>query len=319
MIKKIKLVYGFEEDINLENIDSLKTIGEIKDIIPIIFPPCRNFYFFSNTISQCFAGEWGRKLSNLDRFRFQVTSIYDTCGTHPLFFIIKLNPNEDIKNIIDSLSQTVNQKLNPSLFSFTSSPTHVIKRLGVTNDEFGKYQEVLLKKHRQDPKFIEKLENIIYKEYKGKDPLDDIKERIKKEKKRINKNLSQIKDKSITKDILEYIKFTPIVNIPILSIIYLNIPSKKYLQKLKERSNVIDVYRIMGGWDYAIKAWLRNIQDLYNFLTELHEEGCQTVTKCAMRIWREEFWTPNEPILAKDPYESLSNIEEQILPKLSDS
>lgn len=323
MNNKIKLVYGYEEDINSEEIDSLKKIGEIKDIIPIIFPPCRNSYFFSNTIEQCFANEWGKKLAKLDKFRFRIASIYDTCGVHPLFFIIKLKPNEDITETIDSLSQEVGRKLNPSLFSFTSSPKHIIKRLGTPDDEFKNNQNILLEKYKKNPKFIERLENIIYEGYNGQDLSGDIREenikdriekRIKEERERINQNLAKIKDKSINKDdILKYIKFTPIVNIPILSMIFLNIPSKDYLQKLKKRSNVIDIYKIIGGWDYAIKAWLKDIQHLYDFLTELHEEGCQTVTKCAMRIWREEFWTPNEPILAKDPYKRLSNVEEQIL------
>ena len=82
----MKLIYGFNEDISDEDIKNIKEIGgEIKDIIPIIFPPCRNLYFFSKTINRCFADDWGRRLSELENFKFKISSIYDSCGTHPLF------------------------------------------------------------------------------------------------------------------------------------------------------------------------------------------------------------------------------------------
>lgn len=317
----MKLVYDFNEDIKDENLKELENIGKIKDIIPIIFPPCRNIYLFSKTINQCFAKDWGKKLCNLNNFKFKITSIYDSCGAHPLFFTLKLNPDEDITDIIDTLNKDLEINFNPSSFSFISSPHHIEKRLCKPKDVFKNELDNLLKHIEKYPEFIKELENIIYDGYKEEaTSINGLEKRLKDERGRITNNISKSNSKIKTEVenivLSNYIKFIPIVNVPILSIIFLKISSNdclEKLKKLKDNPKVVDIYKVVGVWNYAIKVWLKDIQELYNLITELNLEGSQTSTKFAMRIWRDEFWTPEQPLIAENPSQPLDTVEKEML------
>lgn len=315
MKDNFQLVFDLDHDITADELRSLQKLGDIIDIIPIIFPPTRNFYFFSDTITKSFSNEWGKRIRDVKSLKFKISSIYDTCGTHPLFCIIKQHPGEDIRNLLDELNNEVNERLNPEMFSFTSAPEHIEKRLGVLRENYRKLQSSMDKDLSRIPDMHDRIERAIYDGYQErKISIDNIKTRMVEERERVRANMARLfRGESHAKLANKYIKFTPIINIPHLSIIFINVSPKDDMERIKSMANVIDVYRIVGKWDYAIKVCFNEIQELYDFITLLHEGGNQTVTKTALRIWREEFWSPEAPFLAKDPHPPLTRLEEEVI------
>ena len=311
----MKLIYDFNEKINEEERCKLENVGEIVDVVPTIFPPYYNQFFFSKTISRYFAKEWGRQLNRLEHRKIKIASIHEGCGINPLLFIIKVNPDSDIKEIINLLSGRFKENFNPSSFSYTSMPQYIEKRLGVQREAFKTDQKKLIRTINQNHGLPEKLENIIYRRIKSVTKTNDINKRLSEERKRIQTNYNRIKKRiGMNEDeIMNYVKFIPIINVPILSIIFLRLSSKEYIEILKEDARIIDIYEIVGECDYVVKVYLRNTQDLYSLISQMNKNGCQTVTKCILKTYREEFWTANEPLYSKTSYKKLNNHEESIL------
>lgn len=106
----------------------------------------------------------------------------------------------------------------------------------------------------------------------------------------------------------------------ILNIVFFRFPPEKRanieetIKQLKEDNRVIDFYNIIGEYEFLIKLQVKSISELYSFLDkQFHKKGIQTLTKTIFRIWKDEDWIPEKPIISQYPDKALDENKQKIL------
>lgn len=156
---RIKLIYSFKDyDLKLPEF-------KIMHWVPVIFPPCRNSYFISKDVHPSFNDKIREKL--LEDFRYEVVSLYDTCGYNPLLLDIETHSLDRIREVTDSIRDQ-GEDVSPKFMSFTTSPESIMKRFGeVLKSKFlSEKRQELLDKINENPIFLDILEYVVYKDYK---------------------------------------------------------------------------------------------------------------------------------------------------------
>jgi predicted amidohydrolase/DNA-binding Lrp family transcriptional regulator len=134
--------------------------------VPVIFPPCRNSYFFSTDVKHSFNDH--TRIELLKEFKHSIVSLYDTCGYNPLLFVVEAFSVHKSQQAIDSLRDQ-GEDVRPKFLS-VSSPESVWKRFGIdlhpgngqSLKAISEGQEKLLHEVKSNPMFLDILEYIVY-------------------------------------------------------------------------------------------------------------------------------------------------------------
>ena len=307
--------------------------------VPVIFPPCTDIYFISKNIdSKSFRDDVREKLLGI--MGRNLISMYDTCGFNPLLLIIDTKSPSKLDSLINSAREQ-EIDIHPTFISFTASPESIIKRFGmVVNQAVGREGDIS-DKIKGNPAVLDLLEYIITAKLEQLDSENSEEKRdalIEKEirdvknkdaeilikESNINEPLEKVKDAQKYLD-AEFIRYIHIEIPPVLGIIFLRFSIETSSDKIesvidgfKEDPNVIDIYKIIGEYDYIIKVHQESISKLHSFCEKLYDVKIQTIMKCVLRMWKEEGWEPEKPIFPVDPPLELSQLQKDILRILCD-
>ena len=317
-----------------------------KIYVPVIFPPCTDIYFISKNIdSKSFEDEVRKKI--IEIVGRNLISMYDTCGFNPLLLLIDAESPSKLDSLINSARER-GIDIHPTFISFTASPKSIIKRFGMVVDQDNEKKEDLLDKIKENQVILDLLELITDKlqkipatEYSNekegliKEEIENVKNKDAKaligeiNKFRIGdvkESLEEEKVKAAQEYLDEkFIKYIPIDIPSVLGIIFLRFPIKtsrddinSVIGGFKEDPRVIDIYEIIGEYDYIIKVHQESISKLHSFCEKLYDKKIQTIMKCVLRMWKEEGWEPAKPIFPVDPPLELSQLQKDILRILCD-
>jgi DNA-binding Lrp family transcriptional regulator len=276
--------------------------------VPVIFPPCTDIYFISKNIdSNSFRDDVREKL--LDIMGRNLISMYDTCGFNPLLLIIDAESPSKLDSLINSAREQ-EIDIHPTFISFTASPESIIKRFGMVVDQAVGREGDISDKIKENPAVLDLLEYIITAKLKQLDSeyseekrdaliekeIRDVKNKDAKiliKESNIKEPLEKVKDAQKYLD-AEFIRYIHIEIPPVLGIIFLRFPIKTSSDKIEsvidgfnEDPNVIDIYEIIGEYDYIIKVHQESISDLHSFCEKLYDKNIQTIMKCVLRTWKD--------------------------------